>query len=180
MVLTPDYPLKGTFRDEFYALQARLIVELVAIGCLVMHGDIPSARGKSLSKEYAPDKIFACLTDLNPYCFPQSVKFGNEGGKKIFTGGDAVYLTLDQLTKLYGCCGDLLHRGNLRNLETAAQARAAQFENIKRDFKKLMRLLSSHIIVRDDGDWLCFCVLENVDKGGEVTITLGSKTKEWD
>jgi hypothetical protein len=54
---------------ELCYLQLRLICELIALGCLAAHGDIPVTKGK-LRSAYAPGAIFSELERLHPEFFP--------------------------------------------------------------------------------------------------------------
>ena len=46
---------------EFAYLQLRMICELIALGCLVAHGDVPATKSKMLSKVWQADEILKRL-----------------------------------------------------------------------------------------------------------------------
>ncbi len=55
---------------EFCYLQLRMLCELIALGCLVAHGDIEQST--KLQKEWAANKILAQLAALHPSFYPQA------------------------------------------------------------------------------------------------------------
>jgi hypothetical protein len=67
--------LSGPIIRESCFLQLRFMCELIALGCLVAHGDINSTKSTRLKDEYAPDKILKQLGQLHPdfYPFPATV-----------------------------------------------------------------------------------------------------------
>ena len=65
--LTPPYA------REYAYLQFRRICELIALGCLQLHGDLPEARTKAVKKEWNAEKILRLLHRNHPHSFPQSV-----------------------------------------------------------------------------------------------------------
>src|SRR6266850_2561007 len=53
---------------EFCYLQLRMLCELIAVGCLVVHGDIEGTKG--LRKAWAADEIMKRLEKLHPDFYP--------------------------------------------------------------------------------------------------------------
>lgn len=53
---------------DFGYLQLRLLCEIIALGCLVAHGDIAAAR--PLRKAYEADRIVRQLGKLHPGFYP--------------------------------------------------------------------------------------------------------------
>src|SRR5579872_5438649 len=110
----------GQLVREASYLQLRLICEMIALSCLVAHGDIPSTKEKRFFKEYDAAKIIDGLHDLHPNFYPlpvKSVQIQTTDGpgwslNPILTG----FLTRDDLRSLYAKSGDFLHRGSLRKL----------------------------------------------------------------
>jgi hypothetical protein len=59
---------------EVRFLQLRMLCELIALACLMAHGDIPAVQAsKKLSKEYSADKIIGQLDALHPNFYPYPV-----------------------------------------------------------------------------------------------------------
>ena len=57
--------------NEFCYLQLRMICELIAMGCLLVHEDIRAGeRGKALIGEWSVPAIMKALEKLHPRFFP--------------------------------------------------------------------------------------------------------------
>ena len=65
--LTPPYA------REYAYLQFRRMCELIALGCLQLHGDLPVAQTQSTKKVWNAEKIMKILHENHPHSFPQSV-----------------------------------------------------------------------------------------------------------
>jgi len=120
MALQPDKLMIA--KVEFAYLQLRMICELVALGCLVAHGDIAEARTSKLLKSYEPHVIIKSLEKLHPSFFPQPSKQAQAtDSRKIrwLTPITAGFLTKEELLKLYSECGRFLHRGSLQKMLAA-------------------------------------------------------------
>src|SRR5579872_3616704 len=52
---------------EFCYLQIRFLCELVALSCLVAHGDISALQSHKIGKAYSADDILNRLTKLRPH-----------------------------------------------------------------------------------------------------------------
>lgn len=55
---------------EFCSLQIRILCELIAIGCLVAHGNIPGTQTKKLQKMWNADDIMRELKQLRTDFYP--------------------------------------------------------------------------------------------------------------
>lgn len=101
---------------EICYLQFRFLCEMIALGCLVIHGDIKKAG--ALRKEYQPSKILRQLESLKVYFYPQPIEI------KVMDGGhvqhiarpDLPHLSKSELSELWRVAGNFLHRGKLLNL----------------------------------------------------------------
>jgi hypothetical protein len=97
--------------------------ELIALGCLAVHGDISETRGKKLSKAYEPDQILEALEGLHPEFYPTlcAVETLGNGVTKIKVNQRVTdYLTKADLIALWAECGGVLHRGTMRRRRTGA------------------------------------------------------------
>ena len=63
--------LPGLAVKEFCFLQLRFMCELIALGCLVAHGDIKQVT--KLKKEYAADRIISRLENLHSNFYPTPI-----------------------------------------------------------------------------------------------------------
>jgi hypothetical protein len=111
--------LLGPLAQESCYLQFRFMCELIALGCLVAHGDIDATRANKFRKEYSADKILHHLEDLHPdyFPFPSTITAKPSGVSEIFLHKEGNFLKKNELIDLYGKCGDHLHLGNLKKLE---------------------------------------------------------------
>src|SRR5215211_5690148 len=64
-------PFPGPIVREFCYLQLRMLCELIALGCLVAHGDIRAAQSKDLQKEWSAYRIMDALEKLHPGFYPR-------------------------------------------------------------------------------------------------------------
>ena len=101
---------------ELCYLQLRMLCELVALSCLIAHGDIEGAKGKKIQKEYAADDILKRLEHLHADFYPHPITctFSPDGVhiERVVAG----YLTKDELITLYHECGGHLHRGSMASI----------------------------------------------------------------
>jgi len=100
---------------ELCYLQLRMLCELIALGALVIHGDISTKHFKKLAKEWAPEKIITTLEGLHPNFYPQPVELILDK-REFRTGSKPNALTKSELFTLYAKCGDALHRGTLKKI----------------------------------------------------------------
>jgi len=157
---------------EFAYLQLRMLCELIALGCLVAHGDIKATQTKKLREEHKAGKIVAALETLHPNFYPQPY------AQTVVPGGFQLaplqksFLTKREMLILHGRCGDYLHRGSLDRLLSSSVAPAKQrgFSDIVTWTKDVDNLLSFHALALFDEDIRFVCMLRNADDGGRVQV----------
>jgi len=159
---------------EYCYLQLRMLCEIVALGCLVAHGDIVASGPASLRKAYVPDDIFRSLGELHPDFFPVPVRpvrtaIGWDINK--YEGPPA--LTKKELVEVWGKCGDVLHRGNLRRL-VGPKRDELDDKQVGKWGQQILNLLSAHTIVRLGGKETFITFLEATDHGGAVVVAFGA------
>lgn len=140
--------LQSWVTAELCYLQLRLLCELVAIGCLIAHGDIEATKCKKIQKKYAADDIINQLEKLHPDFYPHPVKcsfsIDNIQLERIESG----YLTKQELITLYHECGGHLHRGSLSSIFHATKPKLQPtVEQALAWGQKFSILLSQHHIV---------------------------------
>ena len=155
--------------------QIRFICELVALGCLVAHGDIKATQAGRIRKQWAADKIMDELTALHPNFYPVPIK------RERTDFGFAVEHTASplpktELIKLYGKCGGVLHRGSLKTLLSQKAPIQIHYPDITAIAQKFVDLLSSHLVEMQGGKMVFFCTLRNVDDNGKVQVAIAEKT----
>lgn len=166
--------------SEFCHLQLRMACELIAIGCLIVHGDVASADD---FREYAADRVMKRLHDLHPAFYPtpyrsDGVILKADGTRRqhirIFTHGD--YLMRDELIALYRKCGDVLHRGSAKKFLSEPSLPAVNFSDLQVWLDKVSALLSMHSIALLDENVRFICQLKN--SKGEVDVALLERDQE--
>jgi hypothetical protein len=186
MALDRPHEIPPPLIREFCYLQLRMMCELVALGCLVAHGDI--AKNQYFQKAYKADEILNQLAGLHPEFYPTPVvpkiyqmnEFNPISGKlrqnvhlEPFPGP---FLTKNELIALYRRCGDILHKGNLRKLlsqQDEAEPPADLYSDIKVDGQKMLALLSNHTIMRIGRQFYFLVHLSVTSLGGIVQVNIG-------
>jgi|688.fasta_scaffold755816_1 hypothetical protein len=146
---TDQYGISFPYAREFVYLQLRQVCELIALGCLQLHGDLSIASSKSAKSEWNAGKIMHLLSKHHAHCFPQCVKREvSHQGWKITANHDPDALTYDEYSKLYNECGRYLHRGSIRSIKAAGPVSQNDFDNIIRWHRKIVSLMNEHLIGR--------------------------------
>ncbi len=144
--LTPPYA------REYAYLQFRRCCELLALGCLFLHGDLPEAKTNAAKKEWNAERIMRLLHKAHPHAFPQSVTCERtESGMSIKANSKPEALSLDEFKKLYAECGEVLHRGTIRTVEALGMPSQGDYERVIRWQRKLVQLMNEHIVVSANG-----------------------------
>ena len=150
--------------------------ELIALACLVAHGDM---GGKKLRKEWNPDKIIAQLEPLHPEFFPRPEKFNimnpsadSPGHIHLVAKSSGDTLTKDELVQLWGRTGNELHRGNVRKLLKPQTPLQTHFPEVLAWQNRIIRLLDQHRISSSDNLHHILCVLSG--PGGNIQVGFAS------
>lgn len=136
-------PVPAQIAYESCYLQLRLVCETIALACLVIHGDLPVAKGR-VKEFYQADKITSALEKAHLDFFPEPVKFVVEKGKingiKDVKEG---FLTRTELASLWRKSGNILHRGNRIGLSPVFKDNP-DFRDIVESVNKITVLLAQH------------------------------------
>jgi hypothetical protein len=165
--------LQRMLAQEFCFLQLRMVCELVALACLCAHGDLSEAS--RLKTEWSPETILGKLETLQKHFFPWPSRQLPGTGKIKFRIWDDDQrpdcITKDELLKLYGLCGNYVHRGKFRDIFDIRRARIVSFETIQGYCQKIINLLGNHsvLIKRGDKVYLLYCSL-NTEPDGAVQV----------
>jgi hypothetical protein len=144
--LTPPYA------REFAYLQFRRICELTALGCLQLHGDLPQVQTESARKEWNADKIMRLLHRSHPHSFPQSViRTETANGWHLQANAKPNALTREEFRTLYAECGEVLHRGTIRSLESGQPLSESDNQKPIGWLSKLVDLMNEHMVGRAGG-----------------------------
>lgn len=139
---------------EYCFLQLRMLCELIALGCLVAHGDI--TKTKYFQKAYKADDILDRLEKLHPNFYPYPFKPtfmpanpDSPVGGITMEDVDTDYLKKEELIQLYAKCGSVLHKGSLRRLlRINMTPEPDPYREIRFWGQKLLNLLTAHRISR--------------------------------
>ena len=165
--------LTPPFIREISYLQLRMMCELVAIGCLVAHGDIDATKSRSLQKEYAADRIINRLEHLHPNFYPHPVHLTKDGSTTHMDLIQDGFMTKSDLLKLYQKCGDMLHRGRLASFKDASdKMKTGDFSDIIRWARKFIVLLEQHHIASRDNLSHFICALKYVDTNNQACVAI--------
>lgn len=156
------------FVKEFFYLQIRMICELVALGCLVAHGDIK--QSSSLHDTWSADEIMKRLTALHPYFYPLAIVPTQTANSIHLQAVHPSPLPKDQFLRLYGRCGDMLHRGNVKKLLKGQFPKQINYPELVKKAQPLIDLLSKHALVMHSGEQMFLAILSNKDSRVQVAI----------
>lgn len=145
-----DLPLP--FAREFVYLQFRHICELIALGCLQLHGDIPQLQTQTAKSEWNADKLMKFLQRNYAHSFPQCAERSQTPlGLSINANGKPNALTYSDFKKLYAECGEALHRGTIRSIQTSRQLTQADHDALVAWQGKIVDLMNEHLVGRANG-----------------------------
>jgi hypothetical protein len=140
---------------------------LFALACLTAHGDIPGVRAKNLQKEWSADQIIKELSELHPqfYPVPSEQRLDSQTKAPIeVVPINSGFLTKDELLKLYGECGNYLHRGSIRQLLGNWEPKP-DFQKIHEWIGKFIKLLNHHQIQTSQPDKQLWVLMHDKDDG---------------
>ncbi len=144
--------LPRPYAREFVYLQFRHICELIALGCLELHGDLPQTQTNAAKKEWNADKLMRLLQKHHAHCFPQCVEREQvAGGESIKANSKPNALTFDEFRTLYNECGEALHRGTIRSVHLSTPLTQDDFQSLVTWQSKVVDLMGEHIIGRANG-----------------------------
>jgi len=176
--LSGQIVVTGWMIREFCYLQLRMICELIALGCLVAHGDIKATQAGKLPKAYAADRIFTLLGKLYATFYPTPLRFVSMNPHASGTGRIHNYepiktgfLTKAELVSLNHRASDFLHRGTMAKL-LSPEPIDEGFPDVLTWVNKIQALLSTHSLSLLDGS-LFVCRMSNAEDN-EVHVSLMS------
>jgi hypothetical protein len=143
----------------------------VALGCLVAHGDIKAIQTSKIGKQWAANKIMDELNALHPDFYPVPIKSKRTDFRVGVMRTDSP-LPKGALIKLYGKCGDALHRGSLKKLLSQKTPVQIHYPDITAIAQKFNNLLSSHIVLMQGGKMMFLCTLRNANDNGKTQVAI--------
>ena len=179
-LLESNIPLPSIVVQESCYLQLRLCCELLAIGCLVQHGDIEATKKKDIQKAYEPGKIIAHLSELHSNFFPVPIVFVRGEVLRIndvTAEWRANCLTKEELVSTWNKLGSHLHKGSLKGLLTDRPTVQKSYPEVGRLVFRFRSLLEQHSIANFE-DTTRYVVLANIsNREAPVSGAISSVTK---
>jgi hypothetical protein len=168
-VLNGKLRIRQKIAEEFCYLQLRMICEVIAIACLVVHGNL-KPRPK-LFESYKASWIISELGKLHSKFFPRAL--GPDGreadGMLKFVEKTGGFLTQDELEKLWERhTGTMLHRGSAKVILGKAD-RPVDFKKIGAWRTKIVALLERHTLVTPDEEQMIYVVMHEQGTGNVVS-----------
>lgn len=83
------------------------------------------------------------------------------------------FLTKPEILQTYGRCGDILHRGNARNIHIPRQTSKQDFDELFRITQRMVTLMDHHKIMFLSGDFLVCAI--NMFSPAEVYVAYAQR-----
>jgi len=175
--------LAAPFVREFMYLQTRLLCELIALGCLVAHGDIGSLQSHKVGRTFSADEILDRMSKLRPHFYPIAMRETSvvlvDGGPKRNHNLEAIEpspLPKEDLLSIYAKTHKYLHRGSLKKLLSADAIldMTINVPEIISYIQKMADLLSHHAIPINENK-VMLCLLMNPDNNNLVQVIMGDR-----
>lgn len=162
--------IPSPFVREYCYLQLRMLCELIALACLVAHGDIVASSSKELPKLYEPGKIFRRVSELHPDFYPVPCVPQRTADGWHLAEYEKPFLRREQLETLWNDCGAILHRGSLKKLVSSTTPFQNNFRDVNEWGQKILNLLSVHRILHREGSSGLIVFMQVDDLGGAVQV----------
>ena len=139
----------STFMVESICLQLRMMIEDIAVACVVANADEMPELARRLRGEYRPKHILGGLEKLNPECYPTPIEENVQGSYGRFRDThnrpESDWLTKEEAVLAYGRLNDILHR-NLKAYEGEPVDMLDLYQKCLYLEYKIRNLLSHHHI----------------------------------
>lgn len=160
------------FALEFCFLQLRMIFEIIAIGCLVLHKNTTDM--KSFEKLWHADHIMDRLERLNVNFFPKATRILRTPDTNFVCHDlDPQPLNKKDFLTLYGKCGAQLHRGTLKEI-SGVPLLNVDFSEAQQFLHKIVDQLREHRIASPDYKIHYFVKMENGSPGSGAAMLTSS------
>ena len=136
--------IDGFIKAEFCYLQIRYICELIALGVAAAHE--PVGLSKDILKSWNADRTLGYLAQINEHCFPKPIVLRSQDGAHQFEIRENCALEIKDVKKIYSECGEILHRGTLKNI-LAERQRLYDLRKLNEWARAIGSLLKHHIIM---------------------------------
>jgi hypothetical protein len=161
---------------EFCYLQLRMLCELIALVCLVAHGDIASLQAHKVGKSYSADEIIDRLSKLRPHFYPIPGRQTRSSDGYGFEAINPSPFSKDELLALYGVTHRYVHRGSLKkmlSMDIPIDVRV-NIPEIISYAQKINDLLSFHAIAINENH-IMICMLRNAEDNQKVQVATAER-----
>ena len=104
----------SSFMVESTCLQLRMMIEDLAVACVIVNADEMPDLARRLRGEYRPKLVLQGLEQINPECYPIPIIDNVEGSRGNFrdttTRPEGDWLTRDEAVEEYGRLSSFVHR----------------------------------------------------------------------
>ncbi|MBA4001225.1 hypothetical protein [Brevundimonas sp.] len=159
---------------EFCYLQLRMIAELVALGCVVLHDQLPATQVKKLRKDYNADRILKDIEGYEPGFFPRAIERVREvsPGHKEVEPVQPPVMTASDLRRIWGRTGDVLHWGTVNKMRERTDI-DPKHKDVRLLQRKFVDLLSVHFVLTAKETQPFICELHSAATGGVRMVAVG-------
>lgn len=175
LVLARRVAIPAKAAEELCYLQLRMICEIIALGCLVIHRDLDNLK-PDLFRTYKAGRIIKELGTLHGKFFPVPLESSDDQTKTPleWVHKKSGFLTRDELLELWSRhCGEALHRGSVRNV--FEKRKEPEFGPIERWRDKIIGLLNRHIILSSDEEKICYFIMADKNNDHRVGSNIFDK-----
>lgn len=150
---------------EVCYLQLRMIVELIALSCVVAHDKLTTVELKKLRKEYSAEVILKRMERRHEHFFPRAVRLEkSEGGQGHIAYGLKAGFTAAEMGKLWVRTGQVLHIGSQNKLRSRKPV-DPELADVRAYVERLIDLLSFHAVVTYDESHAMICEMTSGESG---------------
>ena len=179
----PKLPARLAY--ELCVLQLRCLCEIIALGSLVLNGDIKPPRASKSAKEGRLKQIWSADTtikELNvihvpfyPFLMEKIIPVKGVGIKPgEFKPLRIPFLGQKEIVSLYTKCGDHLHRGTIKKLLKDPMPNHFNFDEISEWHQKIENLLTCHVVALLEENTMLFALPEDPTQNNNPSVSFGS------
>ncbi|WP_324741600.1 hypothetical protein U8326_00035 [Tsuneonella sp. CC-YZS046] len=177
--LNGEVALPAKIIEEICTLQFRMIAELLAIGCLILHEDLVATKAGTLTTSTKAGQIFRKLALLHDDFFPQPLKLERDCESKfVWRNLEGPFMTRQMLINAYEKkIAPALHRGDSRRIFKAD--RPVDFARIAGWHEGIYRLLDRHTVISPDRQHICHFSMGTDDEPPACTLFEKLQEEQW-
>jgi len=173
-----DFPQEKPIRIEVMALQLRKILEFIIISNLISDREVYEKTWGSFKDNWQPTRLVKKIKKLNPQFYPTPIirAVNHEEQCVILHDSKENFLSLDDFKEAYSFSSEILHADNPFKLDDAdlIPSQAFYLDKIHNYCKKIVNLLSEHIVTLINGD-IIDCIMNDQESDSIVVNYLSQR-----